>query len=218
MKIKYLGHAAFELNLEDGTSVVFDPYESGSYDGALAYGPITGNYDVAVVSHDHPDHRDAGVIERAKSVVDAKGSVELAGIRVSSFPTYHDESGGAERGANLISIVEAEGLRIAHLGDLGHAISAGEIPELERVDVALVPVGGHFTIDASTAASIISEFEPKLVIPMHFKTARVGFPIEPVDVFTGLMENVERAEGSEITVTRENLPPDLKVVVLDPSL
>lgn len=218
MKIKYLGHAAFELTLEDGRKLVFDPYESGAYGGALAYGPIEGEYDVAVVSHDHADHFSESVTSRAGSVVDSAGEFDLEGITVKTIPTFHDESGGSDRGKNLISIIETEGVRIAHLGDLGHPLSDEEALAMKGIDVVLVPVGGHFTIDSKMAADLVSAIEPKLVIPMHFKTEKVDFPIAPVEGFTGLMDDVDRTGSSEITISKESLPVSRKVVVLDPAL
>jgi len=218
MKLRYLGHAAFELVSDGGATIVFDPYEPGAYDGALGYGPISGRYDIAVVSHDHADHRDPDVTARAKHVVDEPGTFELEDIRIASRPTFHDESKGSERGRNLVSVVELDGMRIAHLGDLGHALGKEDLKALGRVDVLLVPVGGHFTIDAGAAAALIGEIGPGIAIPMHFKTEKVGFPIAPVDEFTGLMENVETAGSSELTVTKEDLPEATKVVVLEPAL
>ncbi|MCK4549102.1 MAG: MBL fold metallo-hydrolase [Candidatus Krumholzibacteria bacterium] len=218
MKLRYLGHAAFELELTDGRRIVFDPYESGSYDGALAYGPIAGSYDIAVVSHDHPDHRFEGVVSQAAAVWDGAGETEIDGVRITSIPTFHDETRGSERGTNLISIVEADGVRVAHLGDLGHAITKAEVPALEGVDVMIIPVGGYFTIDAAAAKAIVEEFLPKIVVPMHYKTGKCGFPIAPVDDFTMLMGEFDEAGGSELDLAAGSLPTELKVVVLDPAL
>jgi L-ascorbate metabolism protein UlaG (beta-lactamase superfamily) len=218
MRIKYLGHAAFELALEDGRRILFDPYEAGAFGGALAYGPITGSYDVVVVSHDHADHCCRDVAEKAGRVIDAAGTETIAGITVTSIPAFHDESKGKERGKNLMSVVEAEGLRVAHLGDLGHPLTGKEAKSLGALDVVFVPVGGHFTIDAETAVRVVESLDPKIVIPMHFKTDRVDFPIKGVDSFTDLVENVERAGRSEMTVTKETLPRERKVVVLKPAL
>ncbi len=218
MKLRYLGHAAFELVSEGGTKIVFDPYESGSYDGALKYGPISGRYDLAVVSHDHADHSDPDVKARAGNVVDGPGTFDFEGIRVVSMPTFHDESGGSERGKNLVSVVELDGMRIAHLGDLGHPLGAEELAALDAVDVLFIPVGGHFTIDATAAAALIAEVKPGIAVPMHFKTGKVDFPIAPVDEFTGLMENVETVGGSEFDVTKDEIPGATKVVVLEPAL
>jgi L-ascorbate metabolism protein UlaG (beta-lactamase superfamily) len=218
MRLRYLGHAAFELELADGRRVVFDPYESGSYDGALAYGPIEGAYDIAVVSHDHPDHRFEGVVSRAGVVWAEAGETDIDGIKITSIRTFHDETEGSERGSNLISIVEADGLRVAHLGDLGHAISKADVPVLDGVDVMILPVGGYFTIDSAAAKAIVDEFQPKITIPMHYKTERCGFPIAPVDDFTSLMGEFDDGGGSELDLGTGSLPAEAKVIVLDPAL
>ena len=218
MKLRFLGHAAFEITLEDGKRIVFDPYESGSFDGALAYGPIEGEYDLAIVSHDHADHCSARVTSRARRVVDGAGEFDFEGIRITTVPTFHDESKGSERGKNLISVIEAEDMRIAHLGDLGHPLSEEEAGAIEGVDVLLVPVGGYFTIDAAAAARIIERVRPRIAVPMHFKTPKVDFPIEPVDRFIDMMDNVEHTGGSEVILAKETMPESSTVVVLDPAL
>jgi L-ascorbate metabolism protein UlaG (beta-lactamase superfamily) len=218
MKLRYLGHAAFELELADGRRLVFDPYESGAYDGALGYGPIEGPHDIAVVSHDHPDHRFEEVTSKAATVWDSAGEADLDGVTITSVPTFHDETEGSERGTNLISIVEAEGVRIAHLGDLGHAVTKDDAPALAGVDVMIVPVGGFFTIDAAAAKAIVDEFSPKIVVPMHYKTGKCGFPIAPVDEFTMLMGEFTEAGGSELDISAGSLPASTKVTVLDPAL
>ena len=214
MIIKYLGHAAFELTLESGKRIVFDPYTAGAF-GTLDFEPIKGEYDAAVVSHDHEDHSSKDVLKRSKKIVNKVGRVETGGVAIESVATFHDDAKGAKRGKNLVSVVEAEGLRVAHLGDLGHAIAAKDFPLLKAVDVMMIPVGGHFTIDASTAAEVARALQPKIVIPMHYQTPKVDFPITPVENFTKLMDNVESAGASEIEVTKETLPLKMKVVVLE---
>lgn len=218
MKLRYLGHAAFELEIADGRRIVFDPYESGAYDGALGYGPIAGGHDIAVASHDHPDHCHELIMNEAKAIVSEPGSVEIDGVRIDSVATFHDASGGKERGRNLVSVIEADGLRIAHLGDLGHAVTARDLAVLKGVDVMLVPVGGFFTIDAAAAKRIIEEFSPRIVVPMHYKTGKCGFPIAPVDEFTMLMGGFEAPGTSELEIEAGSLPGGPTVVVLDPAL
>jgi L-ascorbate metabolism protein UlaG (beta-lactamase superfamily) len=217
MKILYLGHSAFELTLANGTRIVFDPYTAGAFGGDLGYSAITGSFDVAVVSHDHEDHSAKDVLKRSKRVVAKAGRVEVAGVVIESVATFHDEAKGAKRGKNLVSVVEAEGLRVAHLGDLGHAAGAKDIPALAGLDVLMIPVGGFFTIDAGTAAKMAKSLQPKIVIPMHYRASKVNFPITPVENFAKLMDNVESAGAKEIEVTKETLPAKMKVVVLEPA-
>lgn len=217
MELKFLGHAAFQLTMDDGRKLIFDPYESGSYDGALKYGPIEGEFDIAVVSHDHADHYDSEIVSGIENVVESGGSFTFGDIRIDTFPFYHDESEGEERGESLISIVEAAGRRIAHLGDLGHRITADDIPELKGIDLMLIPVGGYFTIDAETADQIVEEFEPAVTVPMHFKTDRVDFPINPVSDFAGLREDLIEKGGSTLELDDELFSGDRKTVVLEPA-
>ncbi|MGD1047936.1 MAG: MBL fold metallo-hydrolase [Candidatus Krumholzibacteriaceae bacterium] len=217
MKITYLGHSAFQLILANGTRIVFDPYTAGAFGGGLGVGPITGDFDVAVVSHDHEDHTSRDVLKRSKHVVAKAGRVDVAGVAVESVATFHDEAKGAKRGKNLVSVVEAEGLRVAHFGDLGHAVGSKDHPMLVGLDVIMIPVGGFFTIDAGTAAKIAKDLQPKIVIPMHYKTEKNDFPITPVENFTKLMDNVENVGASEIEVTKGTLPVKMKVVVLQPA-
>jgi L-ascorbate metabolism protein UlaG (beta-lactamase superfamily) len=216
MKIKYLGHAAFELALASGARFVIDPYTAGAF-GTLKYAPIEGNFDVAVVSHSHEDHVSREVLSHCMRIINASGKVTLGDVTVELLMSYHDGTKGSARGKNLISIVEAEGLRVAHLGDLGHAIVPKDFPMLKWMDVLMIPVGGHFTIDAAAAAEIAKSFEPKIVIPMHYLTPKIDFPITPVENFTKLMDTVEVAGRNEIEVTKETLPKTMKVVVLEPA-
>lgn len=214
MKITYIGHSAFSVTTSAGKTIVFDPYTAGAYP-KFNFKPITGSFDIAVVSHGHADHTCPDVCKRSKHVVVAAGTATFDGVKIASYPSFHDDAQGSQRGANLISIVEADGLRIAHLGDLGAAISKKDYPALVGVDVMLIPVGGHFTIDAKTAAGIVREFGPKIVVPMHFKTSKLDFPIKPVDDFTKLMTNVEKPGKSGLEITKETLPAATKVVVLE---
>jgi L-ascorbate metabolism protein UlaG (beta-lactamase superfamily) len=217
MNIIYFGHSAFGLTLENGTRIVLDPYTAGSFGGGLAYGAIRGDFDAAVMSHDHEDHTSRDVLKRSKKIVKTAGGVEVGGAEIETFPAFHDEAEGAKRGKNLILVVSADGLRLAHLGDLGHVVGTKDIPALAGLDVLMIPVGGHFTIDAATAARIVKDLAPKIVLPMHYKTSKVDFPITPVENFTKLMDNVERPRSSEIEVAKETLPAKTTVVVLEPA-
>ena len=217
MELKFLGHAAFELKLDDGKIMIFDPYEAGSYGGAVKYAKIEGDFDIAVVSHDHADHYDSDVISGIDNVVESEGSFTFEGVAVSTFPFFHDESEGSERGKNLVSIVEVSGRRIGHLGDLGHDITFDDIPELKGLDLMLIPVGGFYTIDAVTANKIVEEFEPMVVVPMHFKTDKVEFQINPVTDFTRLRDNVIEKGSSTLELTDQLFSGERKTVVLEPA-
>ena len=218
MKVKWLGHAAFVITTADGTKILTDPYKPGGYDGAVGYGPITEKVDVVTVSHDHEDHNDTDGLTGSFEVVKGCGSSQAKGIRIQGFGCFHDGSKGSERGDNTIFVIEADGIRVCHLGDLGHPLTAAEIKEIGRVDVLLVPVGGHFTIDAREAAQVADAMRARVIIPMHFKTESLGFPIAPVDEFLNEMGIYERPESSEVEITGESLQEGKRVIVLEHAL
>jgi L-ascorbate metabolism protein UlaG (beta-lactamase superfamily) len=217
MKIKFLGHAAFVLTSDSGTRVLTDPYKSGCFNGAVGYGPITEKADVVTVSHDHEDHNCLDGLPEGYQAVAAAGRQSVAGVDITSVKTYHDGRGGKERGRNLVHVVTIDGIRIAHLGDLGHVLSDDQVREIGKVDVALLPVGGHFTLEPRDAMAVVRQLAPSVVVPMHFKTAVLDFPIKPVEDFLSLAGKHERAGTTEIEVKQDSLKGQ-RVVVLEHAL
>ncbi len=218
MKLKYYGHAAFKLTTDKGVKIIFDPYQSGAFGGALSYGRIVDDADIVLTSHDHDDHNYTKDIKGAFTHINKAGAHEVKGVRVKGIQTHHDGSKGKERGNNLIFVVEADGLTIAHAGDLGHALDKDTLKEIGKVDVLMLPVGGFFTIDAQQATGVMNDLKPAITIPMHFKTDRVDFPITKVDEFTKGKKNVRLAKANEIEIKKEALPKSAEVVVMELAL
>ncbi len=202
MKIEWLGHAAFIITSRDGTRILTDPYESGGFYGSVAYTPIREKVDAVTISHAHGDHRHvpAGLGQETLVIRD-KINASVKGINIKSVDSFHDSAGGRERGSNSIFIFDVDGIRVVHFGDLGHMLDDKQLKELGNVDVALLPVGGNFTIDANAANEVIKKLKPKIVIPMHFKTDKVGLDIDSVDIFLENKKDVERLKVSEIEIT-----------------
>lgn len=214
MKIKWYGHASFLITSASGTKIVTDPYEPGGYDGAISYGSPPDQVDIAVVSHDHPDHNYLQGLKGTPQVVKGPGSHTVAGIVFKGISTFHDTSQGKDRGESTIFCFTVDGITLCHLGDLGHPLSAKDSAEIGAVDVLMLPVGGCFTIDAGVATEVVGNLNPHLVIPMHFKTEKCDFPITTVDDFTGGKENVTRLTTSEIELTKDTLPVSTEIQVL----
>ncbi len=218
MKVRWLGHASFLISTDDGKKILTDPYKPGSYDGAVGYGRIEDVVDIAAVSHDHDDHCGTEELAGNPRIVKEAGEQSVMGLPFTGIRTHHDTQGGAERGENTIFTFEVDGVRVCHLGDLGHVLSEADIAGIGRVDVLLVPVGGHFTIGPEEATRVVEQLKPRVVIPMHYKTEVLGFPIEGVDRFLEGKERVRRAEGSDIEITKESLPSETEIVVLQHAL
>ena len=213
MKVKWLGHASFLITANDGTRIITDPYISG---GNLNYGEIKESADIVTMSHDHFDHNNVAAVGGGPEAV--KGTAEVKGIKFSGTPTYHDESGGKERGNNTIFCFEVDGVRVCHLGDLGHPLSDKEVAEVGKVDVLLIPVGGNYTIDAKVATDVCRRLAPKVIIPMHYKNERCDFPIASVDEFLQDKSGVSRPGASEAEFKSGELPAATQIVVLQPAL
>lgn len=212
MKIKWLGHACFLIEGEKGR-LITDPY-----DESIPYGPLDYTAEVVTVSHDHFDHNAVGRVKGHPTVVRGEGEHSASGIDFHGIASFHDESGGTKRGANTIFAFAIEGIRMAHLGDLGEALSDEQAAALSEVEVLLIPVGGHYTIGADEAAALIKRLPNlKIVIPMHYKTDRLGddFPIAPVENFARMVQNVKHIGSSEAALTRKSLPGQTEVWILD---
>jgi L-ascorbate metabolism protein UlaG (beta-lactamase superfamily) len=218
MRIRWLGHSAFLLATSDGTSIITDPYVSGSFDGDVNYGPIHEAADAVTVSHHHQDHDGVSGLPGRPKVIEGKGSHKVGSVSIAGVETFHDENQGAGRGRNTVFVFEAEGLRLCHCGDLGHVLTAGQAAAIGRVDVLLVPVGGKFTVDAAAARKVATQLAARVTIPMHYKTEKLGFDIAGIDSFVRDRADVKRVGAAEVEVSPDKLPPEPEVWVLEHAL
>lgn len=215
MKIKWLGHASFLITSDAGLKVICDPYAQG---GGIDYGRIEESADIVTVSHKHGDHDNVAAVKEKPEVVDRSGSKKVKGVDFKGMATYHDEAKGKQRGENIMFRFTIDGITICHVGDLGHDLDDGQVAEIGSVDVLLVPVGGFFTIDAKMATRVCEKIGPKVVMPMHYKTGKCGYPIGKVDDFLKDRKNVRRPGVSEIEIKKEQLPSATETVVLEHAL
>ena len=213
MKLKWLAHAAFLITADDGTRIVTDPYATGE---GFKHGEINESADIVTVSHEHFDHNNADTVKNNPEVV--KDSAEVKGITIKAIATAHDDSGGSERGKNNIYCFQVDGVRVCHMGDLGHLLTDNQVVEIGKVHVLLIPVGGFFTIDAKTAQMVAEQVRARVIIPMHYKTDKMNLPISGLDEFLKDKESVTRIDGSEVEFTRADLPSSPTIMVLRPSL
>lgn len=213
MKIEWLGHASFLITSQDGTRIITDPY--GQFDG-LNYEPISESADIALVTHQHGDHY-GGKVGGSPEEITGTGTTTVKGIEFKGIASHHDQSGGKERGDNVIFCFEIEGVKLCHLGDLGHPLSREQAAQIGQVDILFVPVGGFFTIDAREATEICDQINPAVIIPMHVRNKKCDFPIATVEDFLSGKENVEKVGGSEKTFDRASLPAETRIVVLEPA-
>ena len=213
MKIKWLGHASFMITSDTGTRIITDPYGTRA---DLSYGEIKESADIVTVSHEHGDHNNVAAVRGNPQVV--RGAAKVKGIEFKGIPCCHDDTGGKLRGKNTIRCFEVDGVRVCHLGDLGHQLSDKEVAELGKVDILLIPVGGFYTIDAQVAGQVCDRLKPKVIIPMHFRNDKCAFPIAGVDEFLQGKAGVSRLDGSEVEFKAGELPASTQIIVLKPAL
>ncbi|MDF2956623.1 MAG: L-ascorbate lactonase UlaG [Candidatus Alkanophagales archaeon MCA70_species_1] len=211
MKIIWHGHACFEIISEEGKKIVTDPF-----DESIGYPRLDIAADVVLVSHEHYDHNNVAAVRGRPEVVRGAGEHVAKGIKFYGVKTYHDAAKGAQRGENTVFVFEVDGVTLCHLGDLGHVLEEEQLNEIRRaaasIDVLFVPVGGTFTIDAGDAEKVISQLSPKIVVPMHFKTPPLKLPISGVEPF---LKGKKVRREKKLEVTKETLPAEMEVVVLD---
>lgn len=213
MDITSLGHSSFKLRGRQAT-VVTDPF--GDMVG-LPF-PKHTTADIVTLSHNHEDHNAAERIEGNPFVVSGPGEYEVKGVGIVGLGVFHDEAEGAQRGRNTIYRIELDGVSIVHLGDLGHELTSAHVDSLDGVHILLIPVGGVYTIDARQAAKVVSEIEPSIVIPMHYNRPgldqRAFGNLTGVDVFLKEMGKANSAPQSKLSITKEKLPEELEIIVL----
>ena len=204
MKLTWIGHACFKIE-SNGYTLILDPYADGYVPGLK---PLRENADMVLCSHEHGDHNAKDLIEITEG--------ESSPFTITTIDTFHDEVQGAKRGLDTIHIIDDGSFRIAHLGDLGCELEEDQIELLKNLDVCMIPVGGHYTIDGKQAAELVHRIQPRIVIPMHYRDDKAGFGfdvISTVEDFAESMDSVVRLDQSTISMGEL---PDAQVIILSP--
>jgi len=221
MQVSWKGQACFSViaqrNKQEQVKLVIDPF-----DPSIGLKMPVLEADLVLSTHDHEDHNNVKAVKGpaggAPFVITGPGEYEIKDISVRGIPSFHDEKEGKERGENTIYMIEAEGMRLCHLGDLGQSeLTADQVSKIGNIDILFVPVGGVYTIDAKAATKIVSQIEPRIVIPMHYMLANLRFKLEKVDEFLKEMgvKNAEAQPKLAIKL-RDFTSEETKVIVLQP--
>lgn len=214
MDIVFLGHSSFKIKGKSITLITdpFDPQMVG-----LKY-PQT-EADLVTVSHAHEDHSNTKLVSVSKRVIEGPGEYEVAGTSILGFSTYHDNEKGAQRGKNTVFVIEMEGLRICHLGDLGHTLSDPLVEEIGQIDVLMVPVGGEYTIGPKEAVDVVQSIEPGIVLPMHYQmpglNAATFEKLLPVEQFLNVLGSSAETLPKLSIKEGELLAGEQKVIILE---
>ncbi|OGO17437.1 MAG: hypothetical protein A2Z02_05060 [Chloroflexi bacterium RBG_16_48_7] len=209
MDINWLGHSCFKIKGKEAV-LVTDPCSPQT---GYALGKVKA--DIVTVSHNHPGHSYLDGLEGEYKVIKSPGEYELKGVFVTGIATHHDKVDGQERGNNNVYVIEIDGITICHMGDIGHLLSSKIIEDIGSVGILLLPVGGLSTIDSTVAAEMVRTMSPRIVIPMHYKTAAVSRELEPVDKFLKKLGINESVSQPKLSINKSTFTESTQVIVLN---
>ncbi len=198
------------MEADDGTIIVTDPF-----DESVGYEMPDVKAHIVTTSHDHFDHNYVRAVKGKFRHVSTAGTFSVSGIVIKGIKTFHDDAKGAKRGRNIVFVFDIDGLRVCHCGDLGHEPGSMLQQQLKGVDIMMIPVGGTFTIDAQAAARTVELIAPKTVIPMHYRTEVLDFPVEGVQSFLKITGNSGIESVKEINIDAQSINRLPSVVVMD---
>ena len=211
MQITWYGHSCFLLTSESGYSILTDPCdpETGYELNNLVCNTVT-------ISHEHHDHNCLYIVAGSPAIIRTAGEHLAGDIKVTGFSNYHDDVKGAKRGENIVFLYQIDGLKVLHLGDLGHMLPDETIEKIGDVDVLLAPVGGVFTLNAKAATELSDRLNAKVLIPMHYKTPALHFNIEGLEplLAANMNRRVHHLNGNTAQLSHDTLG-DRRLLILD---
>jgi L-ascorbate metabolism protein UlaG (beta-lactamase superfamily) len=209
LDITWLGHSCFRIRGKEAT-VITDPCPPTS-----GYNIGKPTADIVTISQNGENHTYVKAIAGKPVIVNQPGEYEIHGAFITGVATSQDTSKGADRGKNVAFIIEMEGLRVCHLGNLGQTPTAEQAEEMTGADVLLIPVGGSDTIDGAKAAEIVSLLEARLVVPMHYKTDASKGSLEAPNRFLKELGASAGEPQPKLSINRASVPMETKAILLD---
>ena len=214
MHIIWQGQSCFQIiaaHNKEQVVLVIDPFDEAT---GLKVPNFTA--DILCITHDHHDHNNKKAVKGEPFLIEGPGEYEVKEVFIQGIPAFHDDKEGKERGQNTIYVVEAEGMRLCHLGDLGQKeLTSEQLEKIGDIDILMVPVGGVYTIDSKEAAKIISQIEPRVVIPMHYFVPKLKIKLEGVDKFLKEMGKKSVEPQPKLLIKQKDLPEEeTQIVVL----
>lgn len=217
MIITWIGHSCFKIQskpkgpllAQQEITIVTDPFED-----SIGYKMPKIQADIVTVSHDHYDHNNLAAIKGSPFIIDSVGEYEVKNNFIWGVKSFHDKVEGTEKGSNIIYVIESEDLKVAHLGDLCHLLTDKQLEFVKDVDILLIPIGGAgVTLNAKEAVEVVSQIEPRIVIPMHYKTPGLKINLDSIDKFCKEIGVCEQPVD-KLKITKKELPQEETRVVI----
>ncbi len=213
MDIYWYGQACFKIKGKN-TIVVVDPFEPDFTGLKLSKDLEAG---ICLSTHNHQDHNNFNGVSGNPVKISGPGDYEAYGVAIIGVEVFHDKAVGKERGKNTVYNISMDGLNLVHLGDIGHKLTEEQLQSVGSTDILMVPVGGVYTIGSKEAQEVVAQLEPKIIIPMHYRLDGLKFDLGGVEPFLKDMGIEAFEPQSKLTITRDKLPEEPRVVVLNKS-
>jgi len=215
MQIIWKGQSFFQIIARHNNgriTIAIDPF---SEDIGLKIPSIEA--DITLITHYHQDHANVKAIKGQPFSIESPGEYEVKGVFIQGIDSFHDNVKGKKRGKNTIYLIEVEDIKICHLGDIGQKeLTDDQVEKISQVDILMIPIGGVFTISAEEAVKIISQLEPKLVIPMHYKIPKLNIKLDGPEKFLKRMGVRSPETSDKLLIKRKDLPDETKIIILKP--
>ncbi|MFH1037003.1 MAG: MBL fold metallo-hydrolase [Patescibacteria group bacterium] len=217
MQIIWKGQSCFQIATQklknNQVNIIIDPYGE-----EIGLKPSSQAADIVLVTHCHPDHNNVKSVSGTPFVIEGPGEYEVKDVYIQGIPAWHDDSQGKERGVNTIYTLDAEDLRVCHLGDLGQKeLTNEQLDKIGEVDILMIPVGGIATISAKDAVKIMGQIEPKITIPMHYQIPKLKVKLEGVEGFLKNLGIKSVNPEPKLSIKKKDISPEeAKIIVLKP--
>lgn len=218
-KISWFGQSCFQINIsnskEHSVTIVIDPF-----DETIGLKVPSLSADLVLVTHNHHTHNNIKAIKGNPFLIQNPGEYEIKKVYIEGILAFHDNKQGAERGEVTIYTIKGENLKFCHLGGLGQSqLFDEQLEKIGAVDILMIPVGGVFTISAGEAQKIISQIEPKIVIPMHYQLPGIKLKLEDLKRFLKIMGENSLTYQKKLLIKEKNLPKEgMEIIPLLPQI
>jgi len=217
MNITWYGQSCFQINTSspnnNKVNIIIDPFSP-----EIGLKPPSTEADILLITHNHPDHNNIKTIKGAPFIIDGPGEYEIKGIYIKGFYGYHDNLNGKEKGRITIYTIEAEGIKICHLSDLGQKeLKEEQLEKIGDVDILMIPIGGEYTINANEAIKIMAQIEPKITIPMHYQIPKLKAKLESIDKFFKILGIKKIEPLPKLSIKKKDISEEeAKIIILTP--
>jgi L-ascorbate metabolism protein UlaG (beta-lactamase superfamily) len=216
MKITWHGQSLFQITTtpekNSQVNIIIDPF-----DKSIGLRKPKLEADILLVTHQHQDHNNIEIVNGNPFLIKGPGEYEIKNVFIQGISSFHDDSEGKELGKNTIYIIESEDINICHLGDLGQKeLTEKQLERVGDVDILMIPIGGKYTISAKEAFKIVSQIEPKIIIPMHYAIPKLKIKLDPLNKFLSLFGIKSLPTINKLSIKKKDISPDeAKIIILE---